>query len=137
MQKINKQLYKGILILLKILPFVICLMYMISTICGFFSIELIIIGYISHLSILSWLFLYLASYVFQFCTVHRLPLYYIALNDALVVSDNYIGIPLDIYNLFILHLLIIGVFIFLILYFHQKEKRDVKDTKKSSSANHR
>lgn len=121
-ENLNKTLYKSILFLLKVIPYVLAFIYIVYTAFAFFSIDLIFLGYLAHMSVLPWIFLFLASYVFKFCTVHRLPLYYILVNDTITIIDAYIGIPLGWFNLLMLHTVIVGIFLFLIMYFHQKRR---------------
>lgn len=64
-----------------------------------------------HLSIMSWLFMFITSIIFKYCYVHRLPLYYIALNDISSVIDYYIGIPINDVTLLGLHLTLVGLLI--------------------------
>ena len=56
--------------------------------------------------------MYLTSFIFKYCYVHRLPLYYIALNEIITVSDFYLTIPLSDNKLLIVHLLLIALLIF-------------------------
>lgn len=121
-ENLNKTLYKSILLLLKVIPFVLAFLYATYTLFAFWNIDLVFISYIAHMSVLPWIFLYLASFVFKFCIVHRLPMYYIAITDSLTIIDNYIGIPVCLFHLLMIHIVIIGVFIFSIMYFHQKRR---------------
>jgi hypothetical protein len=121
-ENLNKTLYKSVLILLRFIPFIIALIYVVYTAFAFFGIDLIILGYLAHMSILPWIFIFLASFVFRFCIVHRLPLYYIVVADSITTLDAYVGIPLEWFHLLMLHAIIVGAFIFLILYFHQKRR---------------
>ena len=59
-----------------------------------------------------WLFCFLTSFVFKYCYVHRLPLYYIALNEILTIYDYYFNIPLSDNKLLVVHLLLIALLIF-------------------------
>jgi len=133
MEKAEKQYvnvsHKSFLIILKYIPYIIAFGYAISTIGDFFECDFIGLGYMFHLSITSWVFMLLASFVFKYCKVHRLPLYYIAINEILNVTDYYIGIPISVIHFLILHLLIIFLFISLYIYIY------VKDTKKSFTTN--
>lgn len=128
---LNKFQYKLVLLLLKFIPFALGLSYAVYTILGFFGIDLVWIGNVIHLSIIPWLFIYLASFVFKFCIVHRLPLYYILINDALIMTDSYLNLPIETVNLFAIHLTIIAFFIALIVIFYLKEKNE-SNIKKTS-----
>ena len=105
----SKLLCRLILYMLKIIPYVIAVGYIAYTGFTFYNMDLPFIRYIVHLSVLPWLFLYLSSLAFKFCYVHRLPLYYILINDSITVLDYYLGIPLDVYQLMMLHSVILGL----------------------------
>ena len=62
----------------------------------------------------------LSSIVFRFCYVHRLPLYYILINELTTVIDTYIGIPVSDINLLGIHLILIGLLIFGYTYYYVK-----------------
>ena len=90
----------------------------------FINIDLIILGYFMHLSIMSWLFMFISSIVFKYCYVHRLPLYYIALNDISSTVDYYIGIPVSDITLLGIHIVLIGILIFgYTLYYVRNNKK--------------
>ena len=74
------------------------------------------------MSILPLLFLYLASYAFEFCEYHRMFLHYVAVNNIIICFDYYVGLPISDVNLFMLHIIIVGLFLFLVLYFYRKER---------------
>ena len=108
----NSLSHKSFLIILKYIPHILAFNYVIYTLLEFIGFDVIWMGYIFHLSIVPWLFLYLTSFVFKYCYVHRLPLYYIALNEIITVSDFYLTIPLSDNKLLIVHLLLIALLIF-------------------------
>lgn len=118
---------KIFLILTKFSPHLIGLIYIIYTIAQFFELDLVSLGYLASLTLLPWINLYSASWALEFCYVHRLPLYYVAIDELLLVIDNYYGIPLNVYDLFLIHLVIIGVLIFGYSYYYVKNyKRNIK-----------
>lgn len=91
-----------------------------DTLLSYFDIDASFIAYINAL--LVWLFLYLSSFVFQFCRWHRMFLYYILLQGCLNCYDYNYVIPLALRNMIILQLVIIIVFISVGLYLHQHDK---------------
>ena len=111
---------KGFLILIKFCYHILALLYAIYTILGLFGIDAIVLGYFSHVSIFPWTILLLISYRFKFCYVHRLPLWYIAINEILGTIDYYIGIPFNEIKLLVLHLVILASFIFAYSIFYYK-----------------
>ena len=122
----NSLSHKSFLILLKYIPHFIAFGYVLTTLLEFLGFNMIVFGYFIHLSLLPWLFIYIASFIFKYCYVHRLPLYYIGLNEILVVSDYYIQLPLSDSNLLIVHLLLISLLIFCYtLYYVKNNKKPI------------
>ena len=93
----------------------IMLCYLTNTILSYFKIDLVIFSIIGGLSILPIVFILISSFVFKFCIYHRLPIYYIIISDIINYYDLYIGIPLSNKWLFILNMIIAGLFIILIV----------------------
>lgn len=88
------------------------MLYVIYTILEFMGIDPISMGYFMTVSVMTWIYCYSASLALEFCYVHRLPLYYIMLDEILLYVDYYIGIPVSNYSLLAIHLIIIGLLIF-------------------------
>ena len=121
---IEKNLYKLELIFIKILPLGIALCYLLNTVLSYFGIDAVILSYIGGMSILPTAFILISSFVFKFCIYHRLPIYYIIVSDIFNYIDFYIGIPITTRNLFILNMLIAGIFIILIVFTKAKICKD-------------
>lgn len=69
-------LYKKLfLIALKFIPFILAFLYFIGTLLPLFGI-LIYPGFIWGVSLHSFVFILIASYLFKFCFYHRIFLYY-------------------------------------------------------------
>lgn len=99
---------------------VIALCDILNTILWLFNIDAWWLSYIGGVSFLTILFLYVSSYVFQFCEYHRMFIHYVMFNNIVSTIDYYTKIEVGA----IVYLMIIGVFLFLILYFHQKETKN-------------
>lgn len=112
---VDKVLYKLELLVLKSLPILIALCYLTNSILSYFGIDFIFLSLLGGLSILPIIFILISSFVFKFCIYHRLPIYYIIFSDIINYYDLYIGIPLSDRNLFILNMIIAGIFIILIV----------------------
>ena len=123
-RRVSKNLYKLELLLLKFLPALIAVIYFINTLSSLFKIDLPILSYMVGMSLLPILFMYLSSYVFQFCEYHRLPLHYIVVNIILCSIEYYIGIPLSIKGLIALHCCVFAICLFVILYLYLKSRRN-------------
>ena len=118
---VGKVLYKIELLLIKVIPFIIMFCYALNNILYYFDIEVIFLSTFSGLSILTWIFLYISSFVFKFCIYHRLPLYYILTIDIINYYDYLIGLPISDKRLFVLDIIIIGIFLLFIVYFKFKQ----------------
>jgi len=120
--KNNKLAHKSFLIVLKYIPHFIAIVYIIYTILGLCGIDTNILGCFFHMSLISWLYLLLTSMLFKFCYVHRLPLYYVGINELITCLDYYVGIPLEDFKLLIAHALLIIFLIFGYSYYYIKYK---------------
>ena len=117
---ITKEIYKIELCTIKIIPMAISVIYLLNTILSYCYIDLPILSWIGGLSLLPWLFLYLSSFVFRFCIYHRMFLYYIAVCNILSYIDYTWTLPISDRGLFLLNIIIAGIFLFVILYLKLK-----------------
>ena len=120
----SKALYKSMLFVLKIIPMLLALCDILNTLLYILGINLEVFSYIGGISVLTLIFLYLASYVFRFCSYHRMFLHYVTANNIISTIDYYyeIGLPYTIY------LITIGILLFGVLYGYLKEKKNEKST---------
>lgn len=118
----ERRVHKLLLITLKIIPMVLALSAMVGTFLDFFDIDSSVLSFTSGVSLFPLVFLYLSSYAFRFCEYHRMFLHYIVSNNAIIYIDYFIGIPISTMTLFKIHVVLVGLFLFLILYFYKKEK---------------
>lgn len=119
-ESLRRNSHKILLLTLKFIPMVTALCYALNVLFAWFGIDAAILSYISGMSLLPWLFILIATYVFRFCAYHRMFLYYILANDMLNIIDYYIGIPVSASNLIMIHVAIICIFLFIILSVHVK-----------------
>lgn len=111
---------KIFLILTKYIPHLIGVMYIIYTIGEFYEFDMLPLGYMFTLTILPWIYFYSASIALEFCYVHRLPLYYVLADELLLTIDYYFKIPVDVYTLFLIHKVLIGIIICCYTYYYIK-----------------
>lgn len=116
----SKVSHKVLILVVKYIPMLISIFYMLNTVLCWIEIDTPVISNIAGVSILTWLFLYLSSIVFQFCIYHRMFLYYILVTDLINIYDFYLGIPISTVQLLSVHSVIISVLLFLLLYIHIK-----------------
>ena len=119
----NRVLHKFFLAFLKIIPMVMAGLYLLNTVLSYFNIDYSIVSYLTGLGLIPWLFILVASYALKFCIYHRLFLWYIVANDLVCWIDYNFELPVSDRGYLLLHFIVAGLFIFLILYFHQKCKR--------------
>lgn len=108
---------------LKILPMVLAGLFLTNTILSYFYIDYEIISYLAGVGFIPWLFIMMASYRLHFCEYHRMFLWYIFANNVICWTDSQFRLPIDNWDCFILHIIVAGIFLFLVLYFHQKCKK--------------
>lgn len=119
---INKRWYKMTIGALKVIPMLLALCSLLNTIFCTYNIQCAILSILGGISLLPLLFLYLASYVFQFCIYHRMFLHYILITNLLTLYDWCAGIPISNSAMLDIYLIIAGITLFLILYFYRKER---------------
>lgn len=118
----ERSVYKLLIGTLKVIPMVLAITTMTGTLFSFFNINPSVLSFMGSVSLFPLIFLYLASYAFRFCIYHRMFLHYIVANNILVYADYFFGIPVSNLSLFMIHSVLIGLFLFLVLYFHKREK---------------
>lgn len=126
----SKNLYKIELYLLKIMPMLLAAIYLINTVLSYYDIVAPVLSYIGGMSFIPLVFMYISSYVFRFCSYHRMFLHYIVVNDLISIVDYYWELPISDWGLFVLHMSIAGISLLIILYLYVKVHR--KDAKGSS-----
>ena len=119
--KLNKALYKIELYIIKTIPYLLALFYLLNTTLSYFYIDVPVISYIAGVSLLPLLFFYISSFVFKFCIYHRLPIYYIFINWLLVVLDYYYDFTKYYETTVLISFITAGITILLIVYFKFKE----------------
>ena len=122
-EKSRRSEYKLLIIVLKFIPMLTALCYMSSTIFNYFGYNIEPLSNIGGMSLLTWLFIYLASIVFNFCAYHRVFLWYIFIDDIFNIIDYYITIPISTDNILMLHNILIGITLFTVLILYVKDNK--------------
>lgn len=116
----NRDLYKIELYLLKVMPMLLAAIYLVNTVLSYYDIVVLALSYIGGLSFIPLVFMYISSYVFRFCSYHRMFLHYIVINDLINLIDYHYTLPISDWELLILHMSIAGISLFIILYLYVK-----------------
>lgn len=114
----RSNLHKLLLLILKYISMVIALCYMVNTL---FYVEPL--SNIAGVSLLTWIFLYLSSIVFEFCACHRIFLWYILMDDILNIVDYYWSIPISTDNLIRIHNILAGITLFIVLILYVRNSK--------------
>ena len=117
----SKNLYKVTLVLLKVIPMLLAFCYVLNTILYILGIDSYILSHIAGMSLLPMIFLYLTSYVFQFCKYHRMFLHYVVLNDTINILDVYFGENISDWTYISIHLILLFVCLVIILYLYKRK----------------
>jgi hypothetical protein len=129
----SKNLYKLLLVVLKGLPMVMALGFVISNTIPRINPVLNMIVHICGLTIPQFAFMYLSSYIFRFCSYHRIFLHYILAIQAITVTDWYIGIPISNNEIRYLQYAVSVVFAIIAIYLYIKHRIDMKKSRPSES----
>jgi hypothetical protein len=110
----NKTLYKLEIESTKIFPLIISILYILNTTLSYFGYDLEILAITGGMSLLPLAKLYLDSFTYKLCIHHRVFIYYIFLHNLISSIDLYTeGILINDRNLFLLHIILFGIFLFL------------------------
>lgn len=120
-ENLKNKVYKLEIVLLKVLPFILASTYLCTTVLDYFMVDSTILNYLALAVI--YAFVYTSSYVFKFCTYHRMPIHYILLINLLSVYDVYIGIPINEYRLIQMYAIITCIFLFITVYLYVKNNK--------------
>lgn len=115
-ERLNKKAVRRFVLTTKYLPMIIAVVHFINTTISFFHGNDIPLNYIGGISLLSVLYLYLASYTFKLCAYYRMFLHYIVVCNLLSIYDFYIGVPLTDVNLYLLIVTITIITLFIVIY---------------------
>ena len=107
---------------LKVIPMALAFLAIVAALADFTGYDCSVLSMIGGVSFLPLLFIYLASYVFRFCEYHRMFLHYVVANNAITLFDFYVGIPASNRVLLMVHLILIGLLLYLVLYFYRRER---------------
>lgn len=124
-EKSKRSEYKLLIIVLKFIPMLTALCYMSSTIFNYFGYNIEPLSNFGGMSLLTWLFIYLASIVFNFCAYHRMFLWYILIDDLFNIIDYYITIPISTDSILMLHNILIGITLFTVLILYVKDNKSI------------
>lgn len=123
---INKRLYKIFLVFIKYIPSMLSLTFLSGTICSYLNITVPLIAYFGGVSLLFILLMYLISWVFQFCYLYRIPLYYVTTGNVVGVLDKYGVLPFDNVVMCRIYFILTGISLIIYIWFMYKNRNKPK-----------
>lgn len=126
----SKFWYKLLLIIIKYYPSICIVSEIGYSLCEYLKTDGILFTFLGGCTLISLLFLYIASYVFRFCYLYRLSLHSILLVNVVTMYDSFIGIPISDLNILRIYLIILLIGL---LSFIKFKIKDARHNKKSVS----
>lgn len=111
----SKYLYKLTLLMMKLLPIIMCFSYLIMFFIYKTLGKYIVIPHLIGTVLAPLLFLYLISYLFKYCSFHRLFIHYYCFIQLINVTDHYGCLPFNSELGDVLHDIITYTFITLVI----------------------
>ena len=108
-------LKKLLIIFLKVIPMILAGFAFANTVLAYYEIDTLWMHYLAGTSVLTLIFLYMASYVFKFCEYHRMFLLYIVICNIIDTIDVYYGLPVGDAEFLILHLFLMFITMVIVL----------------------
>ena len=124
-EKSKENRYKLFIVIIKFIPILTALCYMSSTIFNYLGYNIEPLSNFGGMSLLTWIFIYLASLVFKFCSYHRMFLWYILIDDLFNIIDYYWNIPISTDNILMMHNIWIGITLFTVLILYVKNHKNI------------
>lgn len=122
----DKTLYKVFLSVIKYVPILLSILFIMNLIFMYFRLELPIIAYFGGTSFIFIIVLYLMSFVFKFCTLYRLPIHYITISNIIGILYTHGIITISTINMYILYLLFTGIILVIYVWLMYKNRNKPK-----------
>lgn len=125
-KNIDKYLYKLLLTIIKYTPTVLGLLTIINFIFNYLGYNLIILQYLAGTSFIFLAILYIISWVFKFCSLFRIPLYYMTISNSIGLLRAYNILSLGLLEMYRIYFILIGLTLFVYVYFMYKNRNNPK-----------
>lgn len=123
-------LHKLMLICIKYIPCLLTSLYILYNILKALGIDIVILSFLSYVSLLPMIFMLLTSFTFQFCIYHRLPIYYMMGEDifSYFMYTNAISVSTGWFIL--IQLILLGITVISAAYLKNKYNEHIKVSKR-------
>ena len=122
----NKNLYKIFLSILKFMPATLALIQMVCLLLNHLGLSAYILINLGGTSFVFIGMLFMMSYLFRFCYLYRIPLYYISIIGVVGILRNLGFIPIELEILYRIYVFITGLFISLFVGFMYRNRNNPK-----------
>lgn len=122
----TRTLYKITTLIIKYLPFVLAVYQIGLTVLNYWNIVIPILPFIGGTSLIFLGLLFLLSYLFQYCSLYRFPLWYNFTVGILVTLRTYGVLTMSIIGFYQILMVTTGVFIILFIYLVYKYRNHSK-----------
>lgn len=122
----NKNLYKLFLSVIKYNPMIVAIIHTLALIFHYFGIQAVLLSCIGGISILFIIILYLISYVFKFCYLYRVPLWYLSVILIINILRNSGILSLKLLGLYRLYAIVFGFFLVVFIIYMYKNRKNPK-----------
>lgn len=119
---VNKRLYKLLIIILRYTPVVLSMNDILHSILSYYNINCSILSCLGGVSLAFLGILYIISYVFRFCYLYRIPLYFVTLTNLIALYDLYVGINIGDLQMLRVYLVLFGISMISFIYLKVKKK---------------
>lgn len=122
----NKNLYKIFLSVIKYTSITIATIHVIASILHYIGITTNLLACFGGVSILFIILLYIISYVFKFCYLYRVPLWYITTTMLINIFRSIGILTLDVLWMYRLYAIIFGLFVVVFVICMYKNRKNPK-----------
>lgn len=123
---LRKNLYKIFLSIVKFLPMILSGFQIILTVCNYLGKSVPLVTYVGGSSFIFILLLFIISYVFQFCYLYRIPLWYITIIGLINILRYLNILSISLLWFYQIITIITGVFMVLFIYYMYKNRKNPK-----------
>jgi hypothetical protein len=122
----NKNLYKLFLSIVKYTPILIMVIHALASLLHYLGIQAIFLSCIGGISILFLLILYIMSYVFKFCYLYRVPLWYLTTITTLNICKSIGLLTTSLLETYQLYAIVFGFFLVIFIIYMYKNRKNPK-----------
>lgn len=122
----NRNLYKVFLSVVKYIPTIVAIIHVIASILHYFKIATTWLACFGGTSIIFIVLLYIISYVFKFCYLYRVPLWYITVMMFLNIFRSIGILSLEVLVLYRIYASVFGFFLVVFIIYMYKNRKNPK-----------